>query len=120
VYALEHAAAHGDALWVALNSDLSAKKLKGPSRPIFSEINRAYILSSFECVAGIFIFDGERLALEISFFKPDVYVKSGDYNITNLDRAELEALHAVNAEIKFVPLVEGLSTTGVLASIKGY
>jgi rfaE bifunctional protein nucleotidyltransferase chain/domain len=118
VCSLENAAKHGDSLWVALNSDGSIKQLKGASRPIFSEINRAYVLSALECVSGIFIFGGKRLAGEISLFKPDVYVKSGDYNLESLNAVERSALDGVHAEIRFVPLVAGVSTTDIIASAK--
>jgi rfaE bifunctional protein nucleotidyltransferase chain/domain len=118
VYSLENAAKYGDSLWVALNSDRSVRQLKGILRPIFHEISRAYILSALECVSGIFIFDGKRFADEISLFKPDVYVKSGEYNLKNLDESELMALRGAHAEIKFVPLVAGVSTTSIIASVK--
>jgi rfaE bifunctional protein nucleotidyltransferase chain/domain len=118
VVSLESAAKQGDFLWIALNSDLSIKRLKGVSRPIFSEITRAYILSALECVSGIFIFNGERLSREISLFRPDVSVKSGDYDLENLDKTELRALKDVRAEIKFTPFVEGISTTAIISSIK--
>lgn len=118
VCSLENAAKQGDSLWVALNSDLSIRRLKGAFRPIFPEIVRAYILSALECVSGIFIFDGERLVREISLFKPDVYVKSGDYDLEKLDKMEFRALRDVRAEIKFVPFMEGLSTTAIISSIK--
>ncbi|MDR2435989.1 MAG: adenylyltransferase/cytidyltransferase family protein [Puniceicoccales bacterium] len=118
VYSLENAAKHGDSLWVALNSDGSVKLLKGASRPIFPEISRAYILSALECVSGIFIFGGERLAGEISLFKPDIYVKSGGYSLESLDKTELMALRSVQATVKFTPPVAGVSTTDIITSVK--
>ncbi|MDR0595437.1 MAG: adenylyltransferase/cytidyltransferase family protein [Puniceicoccales bacterium] len=118
VCSLESAAKHGDSLWVALNSDHSIKSLKGISRPIFTEINRAYTLSALECISGIFIFNGERLADEILLFKPDAYVKSGDYDLEKLDKSELRALRNVHAEIKFVPFMEGMSTSTIISAIK--
>jgi rfaE bifunctional protein nucleotidyltransferase chain/domain len=118
VCSLENAAKHGDSLWVALNSDRSIKSLKGTSRPIFTEIDRAYILSALVCVSGIFIFDGERLTDEILLLKPDVYVKSSDYDLEKLNKAELRVLQDVHAEIKFVPFIGGMSTSTIISAIK--
>ena len=118
VSSLESARALGDSLWTALNSDKSTKKLKGDSRPIFSEKERAYMLSALEVIDGIFIFDGNRLIDEILQFKPDIYVKSGDYTLDNLDPSEHKALGSVGAEIKFVPFVPGFSPTSILRKIK--
>ena len=119
VSSLESARAFGDSLWVALNSDESVKKLKGDSRPIFSEKERAYMLSALEVVDGIFIFGGNRLADEILRFRPDIYMKSGDYTLNNLDPKEHKALISVGAEIKFVPFVSGFSTTSIIKKIRG-
>ncbi|MDR1255709.1 MAG: adenylyltransferase/cytidyltransferase family protein [Puniceicoccales bacterium] len=118
VHSLESAAKEGDSLWIALNSDGSIRRLKGNSRPIFSELNRAYILSALECVAGLFIFKDGHLASEILLFKPDIYVKSGDYDLEKLDKRELHALQSVHAEIKFMPFIEGVSTSFIISSIK--
>jgi D-beta-D-heptose 7-phosphate kinase/D-beta-D-heptose 1-phosphate adenosyltransferase len=63
------------------------------------------MLSALEVVDGIFIFSGDRLVDEILQFRPDIYVKSGDYTLDNLDQREHEALVSVGAEIKFVPFV---------------
>ena len=119
VSSLESARALGDSLWVALNSDKSIKKLKGDSRPIFSEKERAYMLSALEVIDGIFIFGGDRLADEIMRFRPNIYVKSGDYKLDNLDQREHEALVSVGAEVKFVPFVPGFSTTSTIRKIRG-
>ena len=118
VSSLESARTFGDSLWIALNSDKSTKKLKGDSRPIFSEKERAYMLSALKVVDGIFIFGGDRLVDEILWFRPDIYVKSGDYTSDNLDPSEHKALISVEAEIKFVPFVSGFSRTSILKRIR--
>ncbi|MDR1232876.1 MAG: adenylyltransferase/cytidyltransferase family protein [Puniceicoccales bacterium] len=115
IFSLENAKKLGDSLWVALNSDLSVKALKGDKRPIFSEKMRAYVLSAVSVVDGIFIFNGSRLKDEILQFRPDVYAKSGDYTIDTLDLSERKALQTVGAEIHFLPFVEGFSTTTVIS-----
>ena len=119
VSSLENARKFGDSLWIALNSDKSIKKLKGAFRPIFSEKERAYMLSALEVVDGIFVFSENRLVDEILQFRPDIYVKSGDYTLDNLDPSEHKALVSVGAEIKFVPFVSGFSTTSIIRKIRG-
>ena len=78
----------GDELWVALNSDASVRTLKGESRPIFSQNERAYMLNALECVSLIFLFEDDNLSKEILHLKPDVYVKSGDYSFETLNVKE--------------------------------
>ena len=63
------------------------------------------MLSALDVVDGIFVFDGDRLADEILRFRPDIYVKSGDYTLDNLDTREHKALVLVGVEIKFMPFV---------------
>ena len=114
IYALEQAAGYGDVLWVGINSDASVKRLKGATRPIYSEQERLYILSALECVQGVFIFNGSNLAQEMDKIKPDVYVKSGDYSLEKLNSAERSVLNACQAKIIFTPFLPGKSTTHTL------
>ena len=58
-----------------------------------------------EVIDGIFIFSENRLIDEILRFRPDIYVKSGDYTLDNLDTREHKALVLVGVEIKFMPFV---------------
>jgi rfaE bifunctional protein nucleotidyltransferase chain/domain len=118
LHSLESAKKFGDSLWVAINSDASVRELKGEGRPIFGERERAHMLSALEFVDGVFIFPEARLANEISMFKPDVYVKSGDYDIEKLDLLEREALLKTKSEIHFVPLLNGFSTTSIIEKIR--
>ena len=111
---LEKSSCLGDVLVVAVNSDVSVKTLKGPSRPLNKEEDRAFALASLRCVDSVFIFPGPRLAAEIRKISPDVYTKAGDYNMDSLDPGEREALLSVGAEIKFLPFVEGHSTTSLI------
>ncbi|MEK9772878.1 MAG: adenylyltransferase/cytidyltransferase family protein [Opitutae bacterium] len=119
VYSLEKAAELGDELWVALNSNASIRSLKGKNRPIFSEYERAYMLSSLKFVSLIFIFENTHLAEEILQLKPDIYVKSGDYSLEKLNQKERISLEKVGAEIHFVPLLDGFSTTSIINTIRG-
>ena len=63
VFSLIEASKLGDYLWVAINSDSSIKNLKGPKRPIVNEIDRAYLLTSLQCVAGVTIFEHSKVTM---------------------------------------------------------
>ena len=117
VHSLIEASKHGDCLWVALNSDNSIKNLKGKSRPIIPEKDRAFLLKNLSCVAGVTLFDTKRLDQEILFLAPDIYVKAGDYDETTIAKEERAALKEVNAEIKFVSFLSGKSTSNLIKDI---
>lgn len=105
-------------LFVALNSDQSVKRLKGPRRPILDEKSRAYNLAQLRSVDGIVIFNRPRLTREIKVLQPDIYVKAGDYALETLDPAERTALAQVGARIMFLPFLPGFSTTALIAKIR--
>ena len=115
---LKQARELGDALVVAINSDLSVKQLKGPLRPIQSEQERAYALGALSCVDAIVVFREPRLTAEILALQPDLYCKAGDYTLEKLDSGERGALQQVAAQIRFLPFLAGFSTTGLIARIK--
>jgi len=109
---LEQARRFGDRLIVAINSDASVSRLKGPSRPIVSENDRARVLAALAAVDAVAIFD-EATPLElIVAVRPHVLVKGGDY------KAELVVgaaeMQSWGGEVKIVPLVEGFSTTRLI------
>ena len=111
---LQRSATLGHSLVVAVNSDASVRALKGPSRPLNSAQDRAYILASLRCVDMTFIFTGPRLVSEIAAFRPDIYTKAGDYTMETLDASERTALLDVGADIKILPFVDGHSTTATI------
>lgn len=117
VHSLIEASKYGDYLWVALNSDISIKSLKGKSRPIIPEKDRAFLLKNLSCVSGVTLFDTKRLDQEILFLKPDIYVKAGDYDETTIANEERVALEEVSAEIKFVSFLPGKSTSNLIQDI---
>lgn len=117
VYALEQAAQQGDVLWVGVNSDNSVRRLKGPTRPIYDQNARLYLLNGLQCISGLFLFDGDNLAPEIELIQPDVYVKSGDYTLDKLNSNERQALLAAKAKIVFTPFLKGWSTTHTIDQI---
>jgi D-glycero-beta-D-manno-heptose 1-phosphate adenylyltransferase len=108
----------GDILVVGLNSDDSVRQLKGPDRPINSEADRAEILAALNAVDHVVIFQEPRVSRLVTWLKPDLYVKGGDYSVDSLDRGEVDALRSVGAEIKILPLVPGRSTTRLINAIQ--
>lgn len=111
---LERARELGDLLVVAINSDRSVSELKGPTRPVNSEADRARVISALRCVDFVTIFDSLRVTAVIEAIKPAVYAKGGDYTIETLDAGEREAMVACGTEIAILPLVPGRSTTAIL------
>ena len=103
-----------DHLFVLINSDASVRALKGPTRPVNMEDDRAFLLACLEFVDGVVIFRSSRCDKELAALKPDVYVKGGDYTVDSLDPDERAALLQAGSEIRFIPFVPGYSTTGTL------
>lgn len=109
---LKEAKALGTKLIIGLNSDASAKSLgKGPSRPINTEQDRAVILSAFEMVDAIVMFDDETPQQLISALMPDVLVKGGDYTIETIVGAK-EVL-ANGGQVKSLQFLPGYSSTSI-------
>jgi rfaE bifunctional protein nucleotidyltransferase chain/domain len=115
---LQQARALGDALVVAVNGDQSVRALKGPTRPINFEADRAEVLAALACVDYVTIFDEERVANVIREVRPHLYVKGGDYTLETLHPEELAALQEAGAELRILPLVPGKSTTATLRLIQ--
>lgn len=115
---LRQARALGDALVVALNSDASVTLLKGPSRPVNTQEDRAEILMALQSVNGVLVFDEPRVTRLIEAIEPHVYAKGGDYTMDTLDAGERDALVRVGSAIALLPLVPGRSTTSTLDRVK--
>jgi D-glycero-beta-D-manno-heptose 1-phosphate adenylyltransferase len=115
---LYRAREQADALLVLINSDASVQALKGPNRPVMDEHSRAYLLCALECVDAVVIFSEQRCTKYFSILQPDVYIKGGDYTIKTLNNEERIALQQANAEFRFIPFVEGFSTTNIISRIK--
>jgi rfaE bifunctional protein nucleotidyltransferase chain/domain len=111
---LQQARECGDALLVAVNSDASVRELKGPTRPLNGELDRAEVLAALRCVDHVAIFTGKRVTEVISKLRPSIYAKGGDYTVETLDPGERAALEEVGAEIRLLQLVPGRSTTSLL------
>jgi rfaE bifunctional protein nucleotidyltransferase chain/domain len=115
---LQAARALGDALLVAVNGDASVRALKGPTRPINSEQDRAEVLGALACVDFVTIFPSMRVTELVSVIRPQIYAKGGDYTVESLDPGERGALEAAGAEIRILPLVPGKSTTGIIKNLE--
>jgi D-beta-D-heptose 7-phosphate kinase/D-beta-D-heptose 1-phosphate adenosyltransferase len=110
---LEQARRFGDRLIVAINSDGSVRGLKGPSRPIVGERERARVLAALAAVDAVVVF-GEATPLEaIVATRPDVIVKGGDYGVETVVGAN--EVQSWGGQVKIVPLVAGFSTTQLIA-----
>lgn len=114
---LAEAADFGDKLIVGLNADSSVKKLKGNSRPILHENDRALLLAALQPVDAVILFSEETPKRLIELITPDVLVKGGDYAIENIVGADWVLQHG--GEVKTIDLAKGYSTTGIEAKLKG-
>lgn len=115
---LQAARALGDALIVAINSDRSVRGLKGPTRPLNIEEDRAEVVAALRCVDHVTLFDDLRVSDIIKKLVPAIYTKGGDYTIDSLDAGERQALEECSTEIIILPLVPGRSTTRLVEKIK--
>ena len=114
---LNYASSLGDKLFVAVNSDQSIKSLKGPNRPILDEQYRVKLIASLPFVYKAKIFYSKRCVDLIYEWEPDVYVKSSDYNLNNLDISEKKALEDIKCNIRFMKIKTSISTTAILDKI---
>ncbi len=115
---LAQAAALGDLLLVLVNDDASVTALKGPSRPLVPEADRAAMLAALQCVGAVAVFPGPQATEALRRCAPDVYVKGGDYTPETLNRDEFQALQACGSQIKILPLVPGCSTSAIVKKIR--
>jgi rfaE bifunctional protein nucleotidyltransferase chain/domain len=115
---LEGARSQGDALLIGLNGDDSVRQLKGPSRPLNSEADRARVIAGLCCVDGVLVFPEMRATRFLAFAQPDIYVKGGDYTLETIDQNERRAVEQAGGRIVFIPFVPGKSTTGLVAKIQ--
>jgi rfaE bifunctional protein nucleotidyltransferase chain/domain len=113
---LTAARAFGDRLVVGLNTDASVHQLKGPTRPIHSEADRAYVVAALECVDAVTVFDEDTPLELIMALRPDVLVKGGDYTPdTIVGRTEVESW---GGRVHVVPLTAGHSTTRIIEALR--
>lgn len=135
---MHEARALGDRLIVAINSDASVKRLKGNSRPINNEEDRAFVVASMDCVDAVVIFDpqdnadlipeedlsalgekargaaGEAPMAILRLIRPDIHAKGGDYALSDVP----EAIYS--SQFVTIPLAEGYSTTASIQNMSSF
>ena len=112
---LEECHRFGSKLVLGLNSDSSVCALKGPSRPIVGERERARVMAALAAVDAVVLFSGETPLELIRALKPDVLVKGGDYTIETV--VGHEDVIANGGRVEIIPTVEGFSTTNILKKL---
>lgn len=105
----------GDVLVVAVNSDRSVRRIKGPSRPINPQRDRLALISALDCVDHALLFDEDTPVSLIRAIRPHVHVKGGDYNHETLPEAA--AVREVGGRVVILPRIGALSTTRVIERI---
>jgi len=107
----------GDSLIVAINSDDSVRRLKGPTRPVRSQAERAYVLAALEMVDCVVPFEQDTPLELIEHLRPDVLVKGGDYREETIVGAS--QVRAWGGSVVVIPLTLGQSTTNIIRALRG-
>ena len=97
---------------IMLNSDSSVKMIKGDSRPINPENDRAELLAALNCVDFVVIFNEKSPGELLEKIKPDIYTKGADYTLETLPERDIVLKN--NIEVRFIEFVKGKSTTNVI------
>lgn len=111
---LESARSLGDILILALNTDASVQRLKGPARPVIAGQERAELASMLAAVDAVILFDEETPRELIALVLPDILVKGADWSHFIAGREEVEA---AGGQVLALPLEPGYSTTGIVEGI---
>jgi D-beta-D-heptose 7-phosphate kinase/D-beta-D-heptose 1-phosphate adenosyltransferase len=109
---LEECRGFGSKLVLGLNTDASVQRLKGPTRPVVGERERARVMSALGAVDAVVLFDEDTPLELIAAMKPDVLVKGGDYNVDTVVGHEM--VLAAGGRVEIVPTVQGFSTTNIV------
>ena len=107
----------GDILIIGLNSDSSVSALKGPTRPVNSEDDRAEVIAGLQAVDHVVIFGDATAERLVAMIKPDIYVKGGDYTMDKLPEAQVAA--AYGGKTVLIPEVPGRSSSNIIKKIAG-
>jgi D-beta-D-heptose 7-phosphate kinase/D-beta-D-heptose 1-phosphate adenosyltransferase len=115
---LQDARNEGDALIIGVNSDRSVRAIKGSSRPITSEQERAEVLAALSAVTAVVIFDEDDPLRLIDRLQPDVLVKGADWAQDRI--IGRETVEARGGRVIRIPLAEGYSTSAIIKKIQGF
>lgn len=113
---LAKAAELGDKLIIGINTDASVRRLKGESRPVNDQNNRAALLAALFFVDAVILFGEDTPRELITLLMPDVLIKGADYTVENIAGAK-EVL-ANGGEVKTISLVDGYSSTAIINKIR--
>lgn len=117
VRSLRDAKSQGDILIVGVNSDASVRAIKGAMRPLVCEDDRAEILAALEAVDYVTIFNDTDPVAILSRLRPDIHCKGADYADGSKPVPERDVVLGYGGEIRFLPVHEGRSTTGLMERI---
>lgn len=112
---LEAARKKGDRLVLGLNTDRSVSALKGPSRPVIHETDRARVLAALEAVDAVTLFDEDTPLHLIKAIRPDIIAKGSDY--TEAQVVGATEVKSWGGKVALIPIVPGRSTTGILEKL---
>jgi D-beta-D-heptose 7-phosphate kinase / D-beta-D-heptose 1-phosphate adenosyltransferase len=115
VSVLRAARSLGDCLIVALNSDASMRRLKGPDRPLVEEADRAAVLAALDAVDAVVVFDEDTPEDVLERLRPDVFAKGGDYAGRALPEEQVLRRHG--GQVVVLPYVAGRSTTQLIEEV---
>ena len=114
---LQEAAALGDRLVVALNSDTSVMRQgKGPGRPVNDQESRAVVLAALRCVDAVTFFEEDTPIDLIKLLRPDVLVKGGDWKVDQIVGGDF--VKSYGGDVRSLQLVEGFSSTALIGRIR--
>lgn len=111
---LQEAATLGDVLIVAVNSDASVRRLKGPTRPVISDGDRAAMLAALGCVRHVLIFEEDTPHGVLQQVRPDILIKGG----TTDEIVGREIVEGYGGQVRRARMVDGLSTTRLIVSLR--
>ena len=112
---LQEAARLGDVLVVAVNGDASVRKLKGPTRPVIGQTDRAAMLAALGCVDHVVVFDDDTPCELLRRLRPDVLVKGGTYRAEEVVGREI--VESYGGRVALAGVVDGISTTTIVESL---
>lgn len=113
---LERASRLGDILVLALNSDDSVRRIKGPGRPVLAQDERAEIVAALHCVDYVTIFDEDTPQSVIEELRPDVLVKGGDWSKDEIVGRDF--VEHIGGKVMVIGFEKGYSTTGIIERIR--
>ncbi len=117
VHLVQEAARLGDFLIIAINDDASVRRLKGDTRPVHTQDDRARVLASLEGVGAVTIYDEDTPIPLLELLKPDMLIKGGDYEKAGVVGADL--VESYGGRIELIPPVEGRSTSKTIERMRG-